>query len=65
MYSLSDVRVVTFIGRERGANEGGFPIVWMIIVLVALIEDAKLTIRYELLIFENMHGVTVLSDFTS
>ena len=57
VYSLSEVRVVTFIGKDRGANEGGFPIVCRIIVLVELMDEDKVTTIYEMFVLVNKHGV--------
>ena len=65
MQSLSAVKVVTFIGNDRGANDGGFPIVCKIIVLVELMDDDKVTTRYEVFVLVNKHGVQVLPDVTS
>ena len=65
MQSLSEVRVVTLIGKDRGAKDGGLPIVCRIIVLVELTDDDKVTTTQEVFVLVNKHGVYVLPDVTS
>ena len=53
------------IGKGRGANEGGFPIVCKSIVLVELVDEDNVTTRYDVFVLVNRHGVNVLPDVTS